>query len=210
MKDSSVESLLAKTVNELRKNQFQAEYFVERKDLVNTVFKLIPPGSTVGVGGSVSIRELKLVDYLRERGFILFDHWQEGLSTEEKKIIRKKQVHSHVFISGVNAITEKGEIVNMDGVGNRVASMIFGPEKVILVAGHNKIVKDLNEAINRIRNIAAPMNAKRLNLPLPCAEIGHCTDCTSDKRICRILTVIQRKPPETDIWVLLLKEKIGF
>lgn len=210
MKEWFVEKLLERVVRKLNQNQFSAEYFSSRKSLIDAVLKSVPSGSTVGLGGSVTVRELGIGEYLKERGCTVYDHWQEGLSEEERSTIRKKQLSCQVFISGANAITENGEIVNMDGIGNRVASMIYGPERVIIIAGYNKIVKNLKNAIERIRTISAPMNAKRLNLPLPCAETGYCTDCESEKRICRILTVLERKPSHTDIRVFLIREEIGF
>lgn len=210
MKDWFVERLLERTVKKLNENFFTANYFVERESLFDAILNAIPSGATVGVGGSVTVRELGIVEKLEQMGFTVLDHWKENLSNEERAGVRKSHLTCNVFITGTNAITEEGELVNMDGIGNRVSSMIYGPERVIIVAGYNKIVKDLNKAVERIKTIAAPMNAKRLNLGLPCAQQGYCTDCKSDKRICRILTVIQRKPPETDIRIFLIKEDIGY
>lgn len=210
MKDWFVDRLVERTVKKLNENFFKAISFDDRTEFFHHLLSMIPQGAVVGIGGSVTVRELGIIGRLKEKGLTLLDHWQENLSNDEKAAIRKSQLTCHVFITGANAITENGEIVNMDGIGNRVASMIYGPEKVIIVAGYNKIVRDLNRAFERIKEIAAPMNAKRLGLPLPCAELGYCVECKSEKRICRILTVIQRRPPETDIYVLLLKEYLGF
>ena len=210
MKDWFVDRLVERTVKKLNENFFKAISFDDRTEFFHHLLSMIPQGAVVGIGGSVTVRELGIIGRLKEKGLALLDHWQENLSNDEKAAIRKSQLTCHVFITGANAITENGEIVNMDGIGNRVASMIYGPEKVIIVAGYNKIVRDLNRAFERIKEIAAPMNAKRLGLPLPCAELGYCVECKSEKRICRILTVIQRRPPETDIYVLLLKEYLGF
>jgi hypothetical protein len=210
VKDWFVDRLVERTVKKLNENFFKAISFDDRTEFFQHLLSMIPQGAVVGIGGSVTVRELGIIDRLKEKGLTLLDHWQENLSNDEKAAIRKSQLTCHVFITGTNAITENGEIVNMDGIGNRVASMIYGPEKVIIVAGYNKIVRDLNRAFERIKEIAAPMNAKRLGLPLPCAELGYCVECKSEKRICRILTVIQRRPPETDIYVLLLKEYLGF
>ncbi|HBA56184.1 MAG TPA: lactate utilization protein C, partial [Syntrophorhabdus aromaticivorans] len=116
----------------------------------------------------------------------LLDHWKEGLAKEEMNAIRLQQLTCDLFLSSANAITEHGDIVNIDGFGNRVSAMIFGPKKVIIIAGYNKIVPDVPAALDRIKRVAAPMNAKRLNLSLPCAETGHCHDCTSEERICRV------------------------
>jgi hypothetical protein len=103
-----------------------------------------------------------------------------------------------------------GELVNIDGSGNRVNSTVFGPGKVILVAGYNKIVGDVQEAIKRIRNVAAPINAKRLNVDVPCAKLAKCVDCNSPNRICRVVVIHERRPSLTDILIILVGEELGF
>ncbi|MCX7857881.1 MAG: lactate utilization protein [Deltaproteobacteria bacterium] len=210
MKEWFVKKLVERTIKKLTENGFKASYFEDRNTLRESVLSIIPPGATIGVGGSVTVRELGIVEILNGRGFTVYDHWKEGLSNEERARIRKAHLTCQVFITGTNAITEDGEIVNIDGIGNRVASMIYGPETVIVIAGYKKIVKNLQSAIERIKSIAAPMNAKRLNLTLPCSEYGYCTNCKSEKRICRILTVIQKRPPETEMYIFIINEDIGF
>jgi hypothetical protein len=111
---------------------------------------------------------------------------------------------SDLFLSGVNAITLNGELVNIDFAGNRTNATTYGPEKVILVAGYNKIVEDVQEAIKRIKNVAAPINAKRLNMDVPCAKVGKCVDCNSPNRICRVVVIHERKPSWTDILIILV------
>ena len=113
--------------------------------------------------------------------------------------IRKSQMTSDLFLSSVNAVTLNGELVNIDGIGNRVNSTVFGPGKVILVAGYNKIVDDVQEGIKRIKNVAAPLNARRLNIDVPCAKLGKCVDCNSPNRICRVIVIHERKPSLTDM-----------
>ena len=117
---------------------------------------------------------------------------------------------SDLFLSSANAITLNGEMVNIDGIGNRVNSTNFGPGKVILVVGYNKIVDDVQEAIQRIKNVAAPMNARRLNIDVPCAKVGKCVDCHSPNRICRVIVIHERKPSLTDILIILVGEELGF
>lgn len=210
LKSWHTETLLERVVKKLTENLFSARYFLERQKLVEAILGLVPDGAKVGLGGSVTLRELELKDGLIKKGCEVLDHWDPSLTEEEKRRVRKLQHSCDVFLSSANAITEDGEIVNMDGVGNRVASIIYGPQRVIIVAGYNKIVKDLKEAIERIKRISAPLNAKRLGAKLPCAETGYCVDCKSERRICRILTILQRRPPETEMHVLLLNEEIGF
>jgi hypothetical protein len=117
---------------------------------------------------------------------------------------------SDLFLSSVNAITMDGELVNIDGMGNRVNATNFGPKKVILVAGYNKIVEDVQEAIKRIKNVTAPMNARRLNLEVPCAKLGKCADCNSPNRMCRIVVILEWKPTWTDMLVILVGEELGY
>jgi hypothetical protein len=204
------ERLMVRTVKALEANFFKAAYFTEREDLLSAIISLVKPGMKVGFGGSVTIRQLGLIERLSGTGAILLDHWKEGLSPAEIQGLRIEHLTSDLFISGANAVTEKGEIVNIDGVGNRVNGMTFGPKKVVIVAGANKIVPSIDMGLDRIRRIAAPMNARRLNLKLPCAETGTCHDCSAEGRICRIISILQRRPSITDISVYLISEELGF
>ncbi len=205
----STGKLMERTVKALKANFFDAAFFADRKDLIEHILGYAKPKMRIGFGGSTTVRALDIVERLSEKDVLLFDHWKEGLSREEIAEVRNQQLTSDIFFTGANAITEKGEIVNMDGIGNRVNATTFGPGKVIIIAGYNKIVPDIASAIDRIKRHAAPMNAKRLNLPLPCVETGYCNDCKSELRICRILSILQKKPSLTDISVLLLHEEIG-
>jgi len=199
-----------RTLASLEKNGFKTLYMATKREAADEVLKLIPKGVLVGVGGSMTVRELGLVEALIRRGNEVAQHWQAGLSEEERMVARRRQLTSDVFLTSSNAITERGQLVNIDGAGNRVAAMIFGPKKVIVVAGANKIVKDLNEALERVRKVAAPMDARRLNLKTPCAVSGVCTDCDAPDRICRVTTIMDRKPLKTDITVVLVGEELGY
>jgi hypothetical protein len=150
------------------------------------------------------------MEKLEAQGYTLYDHWKPGLSKENILEIRKSQMTSELFLSSSNAVTLQGELVNIDGIGNRVNSINFGPGKVILVVGYNKIVDDVQEAIKRIKNIAAPFNARRLNVDVPCAKVGKCVDCNSPNRICRVIVIHERKPSLTDILIILVGEELGF
>ncbi|NLP44121.1 MAG: lactate utilization protein [Peptococcaceae bacterium] len=199
-----------KVVKALQKNRFEAMYFATGQEAVDYILKQIPEGAKVGVGGSSTLREIGLVGLLRQKGFLLYDHNQPDLSAEEKKECRYKQLSSDVFLTSSNAITLKGELVNKDGIGNRVAAMFFGPQKVIIVAGINKVVRDLDEAEQRIKNVAAPMNSKRHETPNPCIKTGQCADCQTATRICNITTIIHKCPPLTKIQVVIIGENLGF
>ena len=174
---------------------------------------MVTGNDLVGLGGSVTLREIGVPHALKERGFKVADHWiarAKKASANEILELRRQQLNSDVFITSTNALTENGELVNIDGAGQRVAAMIFGPKKVVIVAGANKIVKDLEEGFYRARNIAAPINAKRLDRSTPCAVTGICSDCDSGDRICNVTTIIHRKPGITNATVIIVGEELGY
>ncbi|MCL6477160.1 MAG: lactate utilization protein [Peptococcaceae bacterium] len=200
-----------KVVAALNKNLFEALYAPGREQAVEEILKRIPAGATVGAGGSVTLREINILEILKKRGHTVYDHWQQGLDPAEVDEIRRRQLTSDVFLSSSNAVTSEGHLVNIDGAGNRVASMVFGPKKVIVVVGINKIVRDREAAIVRIKNEAAPKNFYRMNLPTPCAKTTFCTDCSPPARFCRVTAVTEVKPggiPE--FVVIIVGENLGF
>ena len=205
-----IEQISRHVVEALKKNGFNAYFVKSGKEAVNKVLELIPVNAKVGIGGSATIRELKIPDILAEKGYEVIRHDVPGLSPEEQFQIRRKELLADVFLASANAITLDGKIVSMDGTGNRVAAMAFGPKMVILVAGVNKVVKDLEDAIWRIKNVAAPMNAKRLKRDVPCVEDGLCKDCNTPDRICNILLVLEKRPSLTEYHVILVGEELGF
>lgn len=204
-----IERMIERTAKALSSNYFDARSFTNRESLVSAIMQYATPGSKIGIGGSLSIRGIGLIEKLSDANVEVLDHWKQGLTKEQISSLRLSQLTCDLFLSSANAITEKGDIVNIDGFGNRINAMTFGPKKVIIVAGYNKIVPDIASALERIKRVAAPLNAKRLNLSLPCAETGYCHDCKSEARICRITSIIQRKPSGTDISVFLINEELG-
>lgn len=204
------ETIGTKTVGALIKNNFQAMYCPTKEEAVEKILALIPLDGTVGIGGSWTVGELGLLDKLASRGNTMFNHGLPGLSGEAKMELRRKQLTCDVFLAGTNAVTIDGKLVNTDGAGNRVAAMIFGPKKVIIVVGVNKIVKDLDEAEKRIQLYAAPINNKRLNTPNPCVKTGECMDCQGPTRICNVTTIMSKRPVFTDIHVVVVGESFGF
>lgn len=204
-----IERMIERTAKALSSNYFDVRSFTNRESLVSAIMHYATPGSKIGIGGSLSVRGIGLIEKLSEANVEVLDHWKQGLTKEQISSLRLSQLTCDLFLSSANAITEKGDIVNIDGFGNRINAMTFGPKKVIIVAGYNKLVPDIASALERIKRVAAPLNAKRLNLSLPCAETGYCHDCISEARICRITSIIQRKPSGTDISVFLLNEELG-
>lgn len=210
LKEWWIEEKAKKAIEKLEAHDFKALYVKSKTDAAEEIWKYITPGTKVGVGGSVTIRELGILERLEAHGNVLYNHWKPGLSKEEVLEARKAQMTSDIFLSSTNAVTLNGELVNIDGIGNRVNASVFGPGKVILVAGYNKIVEDVPEAINRIKNVAAPINARRLNIDVPCARVGKCVDCNSPNRICRAVVIHERRPSLTDMLVILVGEELGF
>lgn len=166
-------------------------------------------GRVVGFGGSVTLHELNLYDMLASHNTV---YWHDK-KPEDMTIAQTRTAASHaeIYVSSVNGISEQGEIVNIDGTGNRVAAISYGPSKVYLVVGENKVAADYEAALFRARNIAAPLNAKRLNRKTPCAvNADKCYNCNSPERICRILSVLWEKPAGAEYEVVLIKENLGY
>ncbi len=167
-------------------------------------------GQTVGFGGSVTLEEMGLYDLLSRHNQVYW-HWQPGASKEEQKKARFLASEASVYLSSVNGLAETGEIINIDGTGNRVAAMFYGHKKVYLIAGENKLAEDYDRALWRARNIASPLNAKRLGVKTPCAVKGdRCYDCKSPERICRGLAVLWDRPKGAEYEVILIHEKLGY
>lgn len=204
------EVLAKKAVDALTKNNFKAIYVETKENATNKVIELIEDCTSIGIGTSVTVNELGVVEEIRKKGKEIFDHTDPTLSAEEKLEMRRKQQICDCFISSTNAVTLDGKLVNVDGTGNRVSAMIFGPKRVIIVAGINKIVKDVDAAMDRIENYAAPMNNKRINFPNPCTKSGICMDCSANTRICNVTTIMRKKPSATDINIIIVGEELGY
>ena len=204
------EKLAEKTIENLKKHGFDAHFVGSTQEAKELILGMVEQFNTFGFGGSDTTRALGLVDALKEKGKVIYDHWQQGLSKEEDLDIRLNQGRADCFICSANAISVTGEIINVDGIGNRTNGMTFGPKKVIIVAGMNKVRPGLHSALARIKEVAGPMRAKSLGMATPCAETGICTDCNSPQRICRITTILHRKPMLTDISVILINDELGF
>ena len=197
-------------VKNLTKNEFDAHYVPDVRTAATAIADLVAPFESFGFGGSDTTRQLGLLETLKANGKTIHDHWLADLSRAEDLSIRLAQGRCDCFLCSANAIAASGEIVNVDGIGNRTNAMTFGTQKVVIVAGMNKVTPDLDSALKRVREVAAPMRAKSLNMQTPCAENGRCTDCKSPQRICRITTILHRRPMLTDISVFLIGQSLGF
>lgn len=201
---------IQKTVDALNNNNIECIVVASKQEALEKALDLIPEGSAVGLGGSVTVDQIGLLGKLRSGKFTLYDQYAPGIDMPENMKRRKQGLTAQYFVTGTNAITEDGQLVNVDGLGNRVAAQAFGPEKVILVAGTNKIVKDVHAAFDRLQEIAAPVNAKRVNSMTPCADTGVCIDCDSPARICNIYTIIRRMMIPGRITLILVNESLGY
>ncbi|MFX0201636.1 MAG: lactate utilization protein [Candidatus Hodarchaeota archaeon] len=210
------------TISAFQKRHFNA-FFAETVDAANKlILRMIPAESVVGIGDSTTTRQMGVIDELRKRGTTVidgFDHrsiYATAEDWEEHRRLAKAAVTSDVFLTGTNAVTQDGRLVNVDAVGGRVAGMFWGHPTSIIVVGKNKIVKNLNEAFHRIRNVTAPnhMRIKAVELggrryDTPCVVTGKCTDCRSSDRACNVFSIIEGKPWRTTINVILVNEDLG-
>lgn len=198
------------TVVALKKNNFDAHYFDSRNDLLALISGLIAPDMQVAFGGSQTVKQLNIPELVLEKGAKILDHNAEGLTAEQKLEVMRQQQVCDLFICSSNAITLQGELFNIDGYGNRVAAMAFGPRKVLVIAGVNKICANEEAAWIRLKTVASPINFKRLNRPNPCTVTGTCMNCNLSSRGCNIYVATRKKSPLVDMSVLLLNEDLGF
>jgi LUD domain len=203
------EKQVGRTINALKKNNFEALFVPNSKAALEEVMKQITDGSTVGVGGSVTLAQAGILEALGKRNVHLIWPAQQAKNMEERQELIRKSFSSNIFLSSTNAITEDGKLFNVDAFGNRVGAMFVGPKKTIIVAGVNKIVKDLEAAEKRVKEWVAPQNIKRLNRKTPCAETGVCADCSSPDRICNIYVTLAKRPSRTEVFVILVAERLG-
>ncbi len=197
-------------IRNLNKNGFDAHWVDNRESALETILGLVADCDTFGFGGSETTRSLGLPEALKGRNKVLHDHLSEGFNLADSLECRRRQAGCDCFLCSANAISMTGEIVNVDGVGNRTSAMAFGPRKVVIVAGINKVTSDLDSALKRVRQVAAPMRAKSLGMQTPCAETGVCSDCNSPQRICNITTILHRKPMLTDVSVVIVNQEMGY
>ena len=204
------EQRILRTIKALEKNNMNGYMVASNVDLISKIEELISPKSKVSCGGSMTLFETGVIDHLKSGRYEFLDRYKEGLTQDEIKEIFRQSFLSDAYVTSTNAITENGEIYNVDGNGNRVAAMLYGPDKVIIVAGVNKIVPNVEEAIIRTKEYASPINAKRLNKETPCTKIGRCVECNSDNRICNEYTLIKRQIDKNRIHVIFLNDNLGY
>jgi len=203
------EKQVERTISALKKNNFEALFVPDAKAALEEVMRRIPDGATVGVGGSVTLNQIGLLDALGKRNVRLIWPFQQARNDEERIELVRKSFSSDIFLSSTNAVTEDGKLFNVDATGNRVGAMFIGPKSVIVISGVNKIVKDIEAAEKRVKEWTAPQNAKRLKRKTPCVETGVCADCSSPDRICNIYVTLAKRPSRTDVIIILVGERLG-
>lgn len=204
------EQKIKRTMENLEKNNMEAYYVEDEAGVIKKISEFVKEGDTVSVGGSQTLFETGVIDFLRSGKFNFLDRYAENLSAEEIKEIFRKSFFADVYFTSTNALTENGELYNVDGNGNRVAAMLYGPDTVIVIAGINKIVKDVEAAILRNKQIAAPANNTRLNKNNPCTKVGYCMDCKSPERICNEYVLIRRQSRKGRIKVIIVGKELGY
>ncbi|MFZ5944606.1 MAG: lactate utilization protein [Bacillota bacterium] len=202
-----MEELLSK----FSENNINAYFVEDRKAALKLAISLIPEKAKIAMGNSLTLRETGIFDEVTSGKYNVINQFAEGISPEENLRRRKEGMLSDVYLTSSNAVTSQGELINIDGKGNRVAAMLFGPDKVIVVVGRNKIVPDEAAAWERLRKYTAPRLAKMLGRQNPCCKTGECSDCKSLQRICRMYTIIRSQMPadKDRLHVIIVNEDLG-
>lgn len=205
---------IRQTIDHLIANNFTVHYAKNGETACKILLSLLSPDDVVGIGDSATIRQIGLLTELEKTGRMILNPFSRKLTTDpSKRAVRYKMsrdiLTSDVFITGANAVTTDGKIVSMDAVGNRVAAMIFGPKRVFIVVGKNKIVENVGEALHRLRSVIAPCHAATKRFGTPCVQTGRCSDCSSQDRICNVTTILEKRPWQTDTVVFLVDDDLG-
>ena len=197
-------------IDALEKRNMTAYYCEDMDSCRQKVLEIVPAGSVISWGGSMSIHECGIPDALRGRGDCEILDRSKYITAEEQQEFAVKTFQSDYYLMSTNAITLDGELVNIDGYGNRVASLIYGPKHVIVITGMNKVVPDVMQGFDRVRNIASPPNTIRLGKNTPCSKTGKCGNCMSPDCICNQIVVTRRSRDKERIIVILVNENLGF
>ncbi len=201
--------MLSTAVKALKSHFFDVYTCKTGEEAAQLAMRLIPSDHTVSWGGSTTIDTIGLKDRLRQAGYRLIDR-DTAKTPQERKELMRQGLLADTFLTSANAISLDGYLVNIDGNGNRVAAMCYGPSNVVVIAGINKLAPDLASAQDRARNVAAPQNAQRLQKPTPCASTGQCHDCLSPETICSYFLNTRISSPPGRIKVILVEEPLGY
>ena len=208
-KTDAYAAMAGSIIKNLEKRNMEGYYFETGAECVKAITESIPDGSVISWGGSETIKEIGLMDAIHNGSYELIDR-TSAKNPEEARQIYSKTVLADYYLMSSNAITIDGELINIDGNGNRVACLIQGPAHIIIVAGMNKIVTDVESGVARVRNMASPPNAIRLNKQIPCASSGHCHDCLAPECFCNQVVITRRSGHTGRIKVYLVGEELGY
>lgn len=206
------DALGPKTVEALKRRKFDAYYVSTKEEAKELALSLIPATDSVSSGGTASVDEIGLLPALKERGNVYVDRGpvREATDPAEKKRLLAELLTVDTYLMSTNALSADGQLINIDGTANRVAALCYGPEQVIMVVGMNKIAPDLDSAMLRARNVAAPANKQRFGGTTPCLTTGKCGDCLCDDCICNQIVITRRCRPAGRIKIILVGEELGF
>jgi LUD domain len=205
------EKIAQQIIENLETRRMEGSYAATAARALEEVLAMVPHGASVYRCGSITTTSMGLWKKIAALPEVkIIDPFQQGLTPQESLAVRRKGLSADVMIASSNAITLDGRLVNLDGLGNRVAAMMFGPEKVILVVGMNKVAPDLDSAIARVKHYAAPVNAIRVGHETPCTANGLCADCRSAERICNMWSIIEGHRTRGRIHVKLVGEELGY
>lgn len=196
-------------IKNLESRRFEAYYCPDKASALEKALELIPEGASVGWGGALSAEQIGLLDALRSGEYRAIDR-DTAKSPAEREEMMRQCLLTDFFITGSNALSLDGQMVNIDGMGNRVAAIVYGPKNVLVIAGMNKVADTLDAAVTRARTVAAPMNMQRFGLPTPCNATGACADCKSEGCICNQLLITRNSKPAGRIKIILVGEELGF
>ena len=199
------EKKIERTIKALEKNNMHGYFVNSKEEILEKIKEIVNEGSLVSCGGSQTLFETGVIEHLRSDRYEFLDRYKNGLNQKEIKDIYRKAFMCDAYFTSTNALT-----YNVDGNGNRVAAMLYGPDKVIVICGVNKIVKNIEEAIKRNESISAPANAKRIDTNTPCKVTGYCMDCDSSDRICCEYTLIKRQRNKERIHVIIIDDNFGY
>ncbi len=217
----NMNSLIKETIENLEKNNMEAYYVENEQEALNKVKSLLNEGDTVSVGGSKTLDECNVLELLRNGDYNFLDRYEQGLTRDDINKIFRDTFFADAYICSSNAIIKSGELYNVDGNSNRISAMMFGPKSVIIVAGENKIVNNFDEAVKRVKTIAAPKNTARLSCNTYCNKAGECVGakngsdapcagCNSDDRICCSFSILSYQRIKNRIKVIIVGKQLGF
>lgn len=200
------EKLAKKVISGLESRNMSGYYAANKEEALKKALELIPEGASVTMGGAMSAYEIGLVDAVKKGNYNFIDRY----AAEDMEAAMREAYHTDVYLASVNAITEDGILVNIDGNSNRVSAIAYGPKKVVFIVGMNKVCSDVDGAMKRARNVAAPMNAQRFPIHTPCKETGSCMDCKSPETICCNFMITRFSRHAGRFHVILVNDSLGY